>query len=210
MSFGQNSTRESALYVVAELSRRLSAKDRDGLRRACRDMVSEARCDPMALETLWLSVVEGGATPTVSLPLTQLLDLGDDELFVNYSSGSVPVAALLKLVSDRLTMEAPPRTSSARGDWRPLVLLLLAGPPADGDAAAQNLDLLSRHPSRPIVIVMTTCDLPFTAPFVQLLTDNPLVMQFITGKEIHRAWSYYRPFGPYWEDSMWDSQPPVA
>lgn len=193
-------TRKSALYFVVELSRRRSARDCEELRQVFRDFVRESRMDPQALETLWISVVEGACTVSVSLPLTSLVDLGDTMIFMNREPVEASLAALLRTVSGRIAQEITVRTAAAKGDYRPVVLLLLAGPPPDEDQAIDELNQLAKQPSKPIVLMATTSDLSFSEPFYQCLLAPPLCADRITGEMIYRAWSYYAPFGVFWEN----------
>jgi uncharacterized protein YegL len=191
--------RKCAFYLVVELSRRLSAKDCDELRQVFRDFVRESRMDPHALETLWISVVEGACTASVSLPLTSLVDLGDTMVFTNREPVETSLASLLRAVSGRITQEITIRTATPKGDYRPVVLLLLAGPPPDEDQAINELNQLAKQPSNPIVLMATTSDLSFSEPFCQCLLDSPLRADLITGEMIYRAWSYYAPCGVFWD-----------
>jgi uncharacterized protein YegL len=192
--------RKCALYLVVELSRRRSARDCEELRQMFRDFVHECRGDPCALETLWVCVIEGARTASVSLPLTSLVDLGDTMIFTNREPVEASLAELLRAVAGRIAQEITVKTAAAKGDYRPVVLLLLAGPPPDEDQAIDELNQLAKQPSKPIVLMATTSDLSFSEPFCRCLLDSPLRADQITGEMICRAWSYYAPFGVFWDN----------
>lgn len=163
------------------------------------NFVKSCRSDPCTLESLWVSVIEGAHTATVSLPLTSIIDLEDSILFTNREPVEASLAPQLKTVSERIALEIAVRTASSKGDWRPIVLMLLAGPPPDEDRAINELSQLARQPSKPILLMATTSDLSFGESFCQRLLDAPLKVDQFTGEMIHQTWSYYGPFGPFWE-----------
>jgi uncharacterized protein YegL len=192
--------KKCAIYLVVELSRRLSDKDCEGLQLVFRNFLRESRLDPQALETMWISVIEGACTAYVSLPLTSLADLCDSVIFMNREPVAASLAALLHTVSGKIEHEIVVRTPTTNGDFRPVVLLLLAGPPPDEEQAIDELKRLTKQASKPIVLMATSSDLPFSDPFRQCLQDSPLRVDYITGELIYRTWSYYGPFGLYWDN----------
>jgi len=106
---------------------------RQGLRALLDDLSSE----PMAIETVYLSVITFHSTAQQVTPLSELM-LFKEPLIS--ASGATALGSALRLLMDCLEKEVRKNTTVQKGDWKPLVFLMTDGMPTDAwESAADKL-----------------------------------------------------------------------
>jgi uncharacterized protein YegL len=106
---------------------------RQGLRALLDDLATE----PMAIETVYLSVITFNSTAQQLMPLTELMQFKEPQIQAN---GATALGAALRLLKDCLTKEVRKNTVEQKGDWKPLVFLMTDGMPTDSwEQAADEL-----------------------------------------------------------------------
>lgn len=95
-------------------------------------LVDMLRQDPFALETVYLSVIEFSSKAEHTVPLCDLMTFVPPTL---KPDGMTAMGAALKLTAECIEKEVQSASSSAKGDWRPLVFVFTDG------AANDDLDV---------------------------------------------------------------------
>ncbi len=113
------------------------------LREGVRTMLVTLRRNPHALETAWISFIGFSSTARVLCELTPLEDIAEPELRLGHGTA---LGAAIELLSERLVNEVRKGSTSAKGDFRPLVVLLTDGQPTDEwKVAKAKFDQISSH-----------------------------------------------------------------
>jgi uncharacterized protein YegL len=120
--------RRLPVYVLLDCSESMIGTGLDGLRAGLDSMLKALRQNPHALETAWLSFITFDRTAEVKCPLTPVEDLQIPDLRIR--SGTA-LGAALRLLAQRIQEEVKRPTPQAKGDFRPLVILITDGQPTD-------------------------------------------------------------------------------
>jgi len=106
---------------------------RQGLRALLDDLITE----PMAIETVYLSVITFNSTAQQIIPLTELIQFKEPKIEAN---GATALGAALTLLKDALNREIRKNSEEQKGDWKPLVFLMTDGMPTDAwESSADEL-----------------------------------------------------------------------
>jgi uncharacterized protein YegL len=92
-------------------------------------LMRQLRTDPVALETVWLSVITFDDTARQVVPLTELLQFQSPVLTVD--KGLTALGAGLSLAASCINVEVARSSRDRKGDWRPLVFVMTDGQPTD-------------------------------------------------------------------------------
>lgn len=117
----------------------------DPVNRGIHLLLNELRRDVTCLETLWLSVITFGGEAEQVLPLTALSAIED--LPPLRTAGSTPMGAALTLLAmaiDTIDPKLVKSSSTALGDYRPMIFVFSGGLPTDECLAAA--DALRKRP----------------------------------------------------------------
>jgi|GEM_PF-4979402 len=198
--------RRAPTYFLVELSRRYSLRECEELEQSFNDFISCCNQDPQALETLWLSVITDGGAKGGPPPLTSVVEYASSRLFTNRESNEVAIAPLLSKAAEQMTEEILLRSITSKGDYSPLVVILLLGPPTDDANFLNALRQLSHHPTEPKVVMLVRSDQPMAHGLDGFLLEAPGFVEKFTGELLYKTWSYYQqPWGAFWESYLPDS-----
>lgn len=121
------SHRRLPVYLVLDCSGSMSGEPIEAVRQGVKALLSDLMSDPMALESVYLSVITFSSDAQI-VPLTELALFSEP---VIQASGSTALGAALRLLDRSLTEDVRPSTPSQKGDYRPLVFLMTDGQPTD-------------------------------------------------------------------------------
>lgn len=93
-------------------------------------MLASLRQDPFALESLYLSIITFDREVRQILPLTALEQVQLPNIQTP-DSGPTHLGAALELLVKQVSVEIRQSTSSAKGDWMPLLFVMTDGKPSD-------------------------------------------------------------------------------
>jgi len=132
-------TRRLPVYLLIDCSRSMRGDPIDAVRRGLRAMLTDLQGDPLALESVNFGVIRFGIAAEQLIPLTPIEHVSAPTLNVDAKDGRTLGDALV-LLRDCLLREVRWPTSGSKGDWLPLVLLFINGPPSDEwEKAAEKL-----------------------------------------------------------------------
>jgi len=131
------SIRRLPVYLLLDCSSSMTGQPIEQVRQGLRALLDDLSTEPMAIETVYLSVITFHSTAQQLIPLTELMLFKEPQI---QASGTTALGAALHLLKTCLEKEIYKNTSSQKGDWKPLVFLMTDGLPTDvWQAAAENL-----------------------------------------------------------------------
>lgn len=121
--------RRLPVYLLLDSSGSMRGEPIESVNRGIQMIVSSLRQNPLALETVHLSVLTFDDEARVAAPLTELLTFQCPELRVE--KGLTSLGKGLSLLAKQIENEVVKATATRKGDWRPLVFIMTDGEPTD-------------------------------------------------------------------------------
>jgi len=120
--------RRLPVYLVIDCSESMVGPAFDAVQNGIQTLVNEIYSDPIALETVAISVIAFSANAKVAVPLTDVTQFQKPKLILG-SGTSLGLA--LDLLTKRMELEVKYQTKEIKGDWKPIVFILTDGNPTD-------------------------------------------------------------------------------
>ncbi len=120
--------RRLPVYLVIDCSESMAGPAIEEVQAGLQAMLSSLLQDPMALETVYISVITFAREARQILPLSELFTLKIPTLGVRTGTS---LGAALRLLQDCLNRDVVRSTPTTKGDYRPIVVLLTDGQPTD-------------------------------------------------------------------------------
>ena len=131
------SLRRLPVYLLLDCSSSMTGQPIEQVRQGLRALLDDLSTEPMAVETVYLSVITFNSTAQQVIPLTELMQFKEPQI---QASGATALGAALQLLIDCLAKEVRQNTANQKGDWKPLVFLMTDGMPTDAwETAADAL-----------------------------------------------------------------------
>jgi uncharacterized protein YegL len=131
------SLRRLPVYLLLDCSSSMTGQPIEQVRQGLRALLDDLSTEPMAVETVYLSVITFNSTAQQVIPLTELMQFKEPQI---QASGATALGAALQLLTDCLAKEVHQNTANQKGDWKPLVFLMTDGMPTDAwEVAADTL-----------------------------------------------------------------------
>ncbi|NJO15033.1 MAG: VWA domain-containing protein [Thioploca sp.] len=131
------SLRRLPVYLLLDCSSSMTGQPIEQVRQGLRALLDDLSTEPMAVETVYLSVITFNSTAQQVIPLTELMQFKEPQI---QASGATALGAALLLLTDCLEKEVRKNTINQKGDWKPLVFLMTDGMPTDAwEVAADAL-----------------------------------------------------------------------
>jgi len=121
--------RRLPVYMVIGCPSSMSGEPIEAVRMGLRALLSDLQQDAQALETVWLSVITFGNTAKQAVPLTEVGLFQEPEFEVDGDGRALGDA--LRLLAKCIDKEVREGTTTQKGDWKPIVFLVIDGPPSD-------------------------------------------------------------------------------
>jgi len=129
--------RRLPVYLLLDCSSSMTGQPIEQVRQGLRALLDDLSSEPMAIETVYLSVITFHSTAQQVTPLSELM-LFKEPLIS--ASGATALGSALRLLMDCLEKEVRKNTAVQKGDWKPLVFLMTDGMPTDAwESAADKL-----------------------------------------------------------------------
>ncbi len=122
------SLRRLPVYLLLDCSSSMIGQPIEQVRQGLRALLNDLNTEPMAIETVYLSVITFHNTAQQLIPLTELMQFKEPQI---QASGTTALGAALRLLKASLDKEVRKNTEEQKGDWKPLVFLMTDGMPTD-------------------------------------------------------------------------------
>ncbi|HDN25602.1 MAG TPA: VWA domain-containing protein [Thioploca sp.] len=122
------SVRRLPVYLLLDCSSSMTGQPIEQVRQGLRALLDDLSTEPMAIETVYLSVITFHSTAQQLIPLTELMQFKEPHI---QAHGATALGAALRLLQDCLETEVRKNTETQKGDWKPLVFLMTDGMPTD-------------------------------------------------------------------------------
>jgi uncharacterized protein YegL len=120
--------RRLPVYLLLDCSASMTGQPIEQVRQGLRALLDDLTNEPMAIETVYLSVITFHSTAQQVSPLTELMHFQEPMI---EASGTTALGSALQLLMDCLEKEVRKNTAASKGDWKPLVFLMTDGLPTD-------------------------------------------------------------------------------
>jgi uncharacterized protein YegL len=125
--------RRLPIHLLLDVSESMVGEPIKAMEAGITELLGALRQDPMALESVYLAVHGFAGKARTLVPLIDLINFRPIPLPLG---GGTSLGAGLDLLMDDLERTTVPTTAEAKGDWRPMVILLTDGAPTDNPTAA--------------------------------------------------------------------------
>ncbi|MDZ8078277.1 MAG: TerY-C metal binding domain-containing protein [Nostoc sp. DcaGUA01] len=123
-----NYSRRLPIYLLLDCSESMAGEAFTALQNGVNAMINELRTNPMALETVAISLITFASTAKQVIPLTDLLKFQVPQL--RLGSGT-KLGAALDIWQKCLEREVAKTTAEQKGDYKPICFILTDGEPTD-------------------------------------------------------------------------------
>jgi uncharacterized protein YegL len=122
--------RRLPVYLLLDTSGGMFGEPIQALNNALSSLINALRCDPMALDTVWLSIITFDRVAQEIIPLTELASFQLPEITC-LQTGPRHTGQALELLFSKVSADFRKGTGTQKGDWKPLLFLFTKGAPAD-------------------------------------------------------------------------------
>jgi uncharacterized protein YegL len=120
--------RRLPVYLLLDCSSTMMGAPIAAMEMGLQTLLEEISTEPLALDTVWFSVLTFGSTAEVLVPLTDIEEFQFPSLVVE---GTTAMGACMRLLKQRLDCEVRKSSLTQKGDWKPLAFLFTDGKPTD-------------------------------------------------------------------------------
>ena len=121
-------SRRLPIYLLIDCSESMVGDPIAAIEEGLHTFLNDLQKDPIAVETVWLSVITFGTVARLIMPLTELKDF---ELPHLEAGGATYLGEAIRMVNSRIRQEVRKTSDCEKGDWKPMVYIFTDGDPND-------------------------------------------------------------------------------
>uniref|UniRef100_Q0I303 VWFA domain-containing protein n=1 Tax=Histophilus somni (strain 129Pt) TaxID=205914 RepID=Q0I303_HISS1 len=125
--------RRLPIFLVVDVSESMAGDSHRQMQEAINRLVQRLRCDPYALESVYISVIAFAGAAGVIAPLTELMSFYAPRLPMGSGTS---LGAALNLTMDEIQRNVVRSSGDQKGDFKPLVYILSDGVATDDPTSA--------------------------------------------------------------------------
>ena len=163
--------RRLPIFLVLDVSESMAGPALKDLENGMELLQKALMSDPMALETVYISVISFAGMARVVTPLTYILDFTPPKLSVGAGTN---LSEALKCLMKEIDTNVKKSTPEVKGDWKPLIFILTDGTPNDNYQTTIQ-QWKSKYGKYSVVAVLMGEHSDATA--LKLLTENVIVFK---------------------------------
>jgi uncharacterized protein YegL len=129
-------SRRLPVYFLLDISGSMMGQPIESVRQGVKAVINDLKTEPQAMETAYISIITFGSEARQIIPLTDILSFQEPNLDV---SGTTSLGAALSILDNCLENEVKKSTSTQKGDYKPLVILMTDGEPTDNWEGPANI-----------------------------------------------------------------------
>ena len=114
--------RRLPVYLLLDTSGGMFGEPIQALNNALSSLINALRTDPMALDSVWLSIITFDRTAQELIPLTEIAAFQLPEITCP-QSGPRHTGRALELLYENANRDLIRGNSNQKGDWKPLLIL---------------------------------------------------------------------------------------
>jgi len=122
--------RRLPVYLLLDTSGGMFGEPIQALNNALSSLVNALRSDPMALDTVWLSIITFDRIALELIPLTEIASFQLPEITCP-QSGPRHTGRALELLYENAKRDITKGSENQKGDWKPLLFIFTKGAPND-------------------------------------------------------------------------------
>lgn len=176
-------SRRLPVYILADCSESMAGSGIDEINRGIQTICSTLRSNPMALETVHLSLITFSRYARQVVPLTELLSFQAPRLTVRPGTAFGAATQLLLQCMQREVVKA---SATSKGDYKPLVFLFTDGQPTDDWRVAADTFRRANSPKIANVYAIG-CGPDVDTSVLRELTDIVLNMNNMSAEGWHKV-----------------------
>ncbi len=177
LHFDETQTRRLPVYLLLDTSGSMQGEPITAVNAGVQMVTRELQSNPVALDTVWISVITFAQTATV-YPLTAIAHFQAPTL---RAEGQTALGEALRRLNQCLDTDIILNTPQRKGDYKPLAFLMTDGAPTDEwQSAAQALT--SRAEKRLGSFVAMGCGAKVDMNVLRAVTDQVYLMRDMRGE----------------------------
>lgn len=164
--------RRLPVYLLLDCSESMAGDAFEAVKSGLKTMITELRTNPMALETVALSVITFASSARQVMPLTDIITFQMPRFVMG--SGTA-LGAALNMVSGCMDREIVKNTPQCKGDYRPFCFIFTDGEPTDDWKAAADR-FKTKYGSKATVVAVA-CGQDADVDKLKYITENVVVLK---------------------------------
>jgi uncharacterized protein YegL len=176
-----NMYRKLPLYILVSGSSAMGKESFESIRIGFQTLKDTCMMDPFLIETLQISIIQMGSDAWSKDPMIPIHQWTPSLLFPE-GKNELVLGAALTVLNYRIAQEVTPLSLVSKGDFCPLIVILVSSPPTDDwvDAATSVLNRTFPHLASCLTILVGSK--VKASDFKQVSGLNPMYLNEVTPK----------------------------
>lgn len=178
----ESQSRRLPIYLLLDTSGSMAGAKIEAVNMGVRLLYDSLIKDPMAIETVFISLITFDSEVKQIIPLTTITQFKPTSL---RATGGTSLGAALKVLNQKLDQEIISNSPDRKGDYKPLIFLMTDGKPTD-DWESQASLLRNRPKQKIATVIALGCGGAgeVDTNILKRVADHVLLMENVTADQI--------------------------